>query len=82
MKKSMLLTLAAFSAALVYESNSEYPYIKTETEEEKKIKLEAARIKQYKAKGLVEFIYGSTSIWAINKKIADRKARKLNLLYN
>lgn len=30
--------------------------------------------------GLKEFFYGDVSVWAINKKNADKKAKKLNLL--
>jgi hypothetical protein len=36
--------------------------------------------KKKQMQGLKEFIYGNTSVWAINKKNADKKAKKLNLL--
>lgn len=32
-----------------------------------------------KSHGLKSFSYGESVVWAINKKNADRKARKLNL---
>ena len=33
-----------------------------------------------KSKGLKQFFYGENSLWAINQKNADRKARSLNWL--
>lgn len=40
-----------------------------------------AKIRNAKAQGLTEFFYGENkSLWALNKKNADRKARKLNWL--
>lgn len=32
----------------------------------------------YKSKGMRKFFYGENSLWAINQRSADRKARKLN----
>ena len=49
-----------------------------ETEEERKRRLAKAEIERYKAQGLKEFFYGENSLWALNQKSADRKARKLN----
>lgn len=36
--------------------------------------------KKKQMQGLKEFFYGEVSVWAINKKNADKKAKKLNLL--
>ena len=33
-----------------------------------------------KSKGMNQFFYGQNSLWAINQKNADRKAKSLNLL--
>jgi hypothetical protein len=51
-----------------------------ETEEEKKQRMALIKVEQQKANGLKEFTYGENSIWAINKKNADKKARKLNYI--
>lgn len=49
-----------------------------ETDEERKSRLAKAQIERYKAQGLTEFFYGDNSLWALNEKSADRKARKRN----
>lgn len=46
-----------------------------ENNEEKKKKLAKAEIELNKAHGLTEFFYGKYSVWAINQKNADRKAK-------
>ncbi len=51
-----------------------------ETEEERKARLVKAENERYKAQGLTEFFYGENSLWALNQKSADRKARKRNWL--
>lgn len=51
-----------------------------ETEEERKARLAKAEIERYKSQGLTEFFYGENSLWALNKKSADKKARKRNWL--
>ena len=51
-----------------------------ETQQEKEAKRQASKIKQNLSKGLKLFEYGSFEIWAINQKVADRKAEKLNLI--
>lgn len=80
--KSMLglYTLAAMSAmddfSDPYRGYDDYKIV--ESESEKKARLEKSRIEGNKAKGLKEFIYGENSVWAINKKNADKKAKKNN----
>ena len=53
-----------------------------ETEEERKRKLAKAEIEIAinKANGLKEFFYGKNSVWALNRKNADRKARSKSFL--
>lgn len=51
-----------------------------ETEEERERRLAKAEIERYKAQGLTEFFYGENSLWALNQKSADRKARQRNWL--
>lgn len=51
-----------------------------ETDEERKRRLAKAEIERYKAQGLTEFFYGENSLWALNQKSADKKARKRHWL--
>lgn len=51
-----------------------------ETEEEKKQRLAKAEIERNKANGLKEFFYGENSLWALNQKKADKKARSKHWL--
>ncbi len=51
-------------------------YITIESEEEKKKRLKAMEEKHGKANGLTEFFYGQNSLWALNERSADKKARK------
>jgi hypothetical protein len=51
-----------------------------ETDEEKKRRLAKAEIERNKANGLKEFFYGRESVWAINQKNADKKARSKHWL--
>lgn len=51
-----------------------------ETEEDKKNRLAQAKIEINKANGLTEFVYGENSVWALNRRTADKKARKLNYI--
>lgn len=53
-----------------------------ESEEDRKKRLSDAKIKQNLAKGLKEFHYPKGSVWALNQKSADKKAIKLNLIFN
>ena len=47
-----------------------------ESEEERKRRLAKFEIERYRAQGLTEFFYGENSLWALNQKSADKKARK------
>lgn len=47
-----------------------------ESEEERKRRLAKFEIERYKAQGLTEFFYGENSLWALNQKSANKKARK------
>lgn len=51
-----------------------------ESEEERKRRLAKAEIECNKANGLKEFFYGENSLWALNQKSADKKARKRHWL--
>ena len=52
----------------------------TETDEERKRRIAKAEIERNKANGLKEFFYGENSVWAINQKNADKKARSKHWL--
>jgi hypothetical protein len=77
MKK--MLGIAAMMTSLVYGgtsgTNPDYHKPK-ETEEERKARLAKAERDRYKSKGLTEFFYSKNSLWALNQKSADRKARQ------
>jgi len=47
-----------------------------ETEDERKLRLFKAEQGRYKKQGLTLFVYGENSLWALNRKSADRKAFK------
>lgn len=51
-----------------------------ESEKERKRRLDKAEIERYKTQGLKEFFYGKNSLWALNQKSADRKARRQHWL--
>ena len=51
----------------------------SESEEYHNEKIKIFEIEKNKANGLKEFIYGNQSIWALNKKNADKKARLNNI---
>lgn len=55
-------------------------YEPTETEEEKAERIKSATIKRYLNSGLKEFKYKDVSVFALNQKSADRKAKKLGLI--
>ena len=74
------LTMMAMSADLGG-NNPRGRYIEPkETDEEKKQRLAKAKIERNKANGLKEFFYGENSVWAINQKNADKKARSKHWL--
>lgn len=78
--KSKLGAYAMFAAMAITGNNAMYdePIKRKETEEERKKRLSEAEIKTKKANGLKEFFYGENSLFALNQKSADKKARKLN----
>ena len=76
--KSMLgmYAFAAMAMSAGFSSNNRERYNEPkETEDEKKKRLAEAKIKSNKSKGLKEFFYGEISVWAINQKNADKKAK-------
>lgn len=50
------------------------------TEDERKKRMAAAQIEINKKNGLKEFVYGENSVWALNQKNADKKAKKLGYI--
>ena len=82
--KSKLRTISMFAAMAII--GSEVPHAMREhqepkeTEEERKQRLAKAEIERNKANGLKEFFYNKKSVWAINQKNADKKARNNNWL--
>ncbi len=73
-----MYALAAIAMSSDSGNNRETYIEPKETEEEKKKRLSKAEVEQNKAKGLKEFFYGENSLWALNQKSADKKARKRN----
>ena len=88
--KSMLgeYALAAIAMSGYLGGNNRERYIEPkETDEEKKQRLAKAEIERNKAEiernkanGLKEFFYGWNSLWALNQKNADKKARSKHWL--
>lgn len=80
MKKTLGLLTAM--AMMAYGSNNNENIIKPkeESEEEKKLRLKQIENDQHKANGLTEFFYGENSVWALNQKTADKKAKKKGYL--
>lgn len=82
--KSML-GLSLMMASLSMANHNHSPqirdeYLPKEIEEQKKKRQKAIDKKINEAKGLKEFFYGENSVWAINQKNADRKARSKHWL--
>lgn len=78
-----MIGMAAMMTALAYGGNSgTTPDLSEpkETDEERKRRLAKAQIERNKANGLKEFFYGENSVWAINQKNADKKARSKHWL--
>jgi len=80
--KSMLGIALMMSALTEQEHRNNHPmfFDDRETDKEKKIRLVKDEREKYKSKGLTEFFYGENSLWALNKKSADRKARNKHWL--
>lgn len=72
-----MLGFYAAMSSIKNNPNEEIEYFHKETDEEKNIRLKNAEIERYKKQGLKEFFYGDVSIWALNKKSADKKFNKL-----
>ena len=82
--KGGFLAMAAMMTAVAYGDNSDVPLDRNfrpiETDEDKKRRLAQAEIKRNKANGLKEFFYGENSLYALNQKNADKKARSKHWL--
>jgi hypothetical protein len=84
-KMKSMLGLSLMMASLSMANHSHSPqirneYLPKETEEQKKKRQKAIDKKINEAKGLTEFFYGENSLWALNQKSADRKARQRHWL--
>jgi hypothetical protein len=78
-QKNKVHMLGLFAAMVMMGNempHAEREYVKPkETDEQRKRRLVKAEIERAKVNGLKQFFYGENSVWAINKKNADRKAR-------
>lgn len=78
--------LAAYVTLFAFANSDSFNEENKENKENKQILSQGKhekrqqKIKRFKKKGLKEFWYGSTIIYALNKKNADRKARKQDLI--
>lgn len=75
--KKKLAAMMAMAMALNERNHTisrEEPDLLTQKEKDEKEK--ANKEKLARAKGLTEFRYGQNIIWALNKKSADKKAKK------
>lgn len=82
-KAGMMMAMAGMMAAMAYGDNNKHlgrENLIGESEEAKQRRRHRNTPSLNKAKGLKEFFYGSNSVWAINQKNADRKARLQNWL--
>ena len=80
-KLHMLGLLGAMAMMGTETPHREREYIEPkETDEQRKRRIAKAEIERNKANGLKEFFYGENSVWAINQKNADRKARSKHWL--
>jgi len=84
-RAGMLIAMAGMFAAMSGDSSFVRKRMEVvgnvETDEEKERRKKYAQPVLNRAKGLQEFYYPGSSnpIWAINQKVADRKAKKLGL---
>jgi hypothetical protein len=79
-KLGMMSMFAALAMMGTETPNRTREYEPKETDEERKRRLAKAEIERNKANGLKEFFYGENSVWAINQKNADKKARSKHWL--
>lgn len=83
--KDKLSMISMFVALSVMGTENPYDYARKhicleDSEEEKNLRLAKAEAERNKANGLKEFFYGKNSLWALNQKSADKKAKKLGYL--
>ena len=84
MKNSLKSILPLLAAGMLFDPNSSNPFnspkrrknFEPETPEQESLRVE----KYYSNKNLKVFEYGDVTIWALNKKNADRKAKKQGLI--
>jgi len=74
-KMGVMLTAMAMMAAGTQQAHGHYTEPQPTDED---IKKKQDKIKA--SKGLKEFFYTNGSVWALNQKTADKKAKKLNLI--
>ena len=80
-KLGMMSMFAAMAMMGTETPHREREYIEPkETDEERKRRIAKAEIERVKANGLKEFFYGENSVWALNQKNADKKARSKHWL--
>lgn len=70
---------AILASGAMQNQSPQYEPIK-ETSEERKKRLDEAERARYTAQGLTQFFYGVDYVWALNKKNADKKARKMGYI--
>jgi len=77
-KMKAMIGMAAMMAAMAYggTSGTTPAYEPKETDEERKARFAKAEAESNKEKGLKEFFYNGKSLWALNQKSADKKAKK------
>jgi hypothetical protein len=83
-EKALMFSLTFMSYALMDKHNpvneNRLNNKPTETEEEKWLRLQVAERERNKRNGLKMFYYGDNHVWALNKKNADKKAKKKGYL--
>ena len=78
-KLAMMYGLAATMSSENDIYSSQHNFSDEDYKRMKKVK-QPKQVKKIIPKGLTEFFYGANSIWALNQKNADRKARKKGYL--
>lgn len=79
-KALLALNMMAMSLATTKNRRPNYMYEPPESEMERKNRLDKAEINRYLKQGLKKFDYEKGSVYAINKKVADKKAKKKGYL--
>lgn len=77
-KRKSLLGMSAMLAALFADGGYRQTAKLKETDEQRQSRLTKAEIERNRRRGLTEFFYGEKTLWALNQKSADRKARRRN----